>query len=250
MIGFYPVFRRELFSLWVTPMAWVLLVVFLLLQGGIFYNIVVHFSTMPDLSLDVGPLEAYFGQQSILTMLSLLLLCPALSMRLLAEERRSGSIETLMTAPVGSTGIVLGKYCAVLLTYTAIWAPTVLYAVMLRDTGTVDWGIVVSSYLGLLLIGASYLAVGTLMSALTKSQLVALLLTIFVQFGLFLLGIGEYIFDPGLLWEISAHVSMTGQLDEFSKGIVDTRRLVFDLSVIGLSLFLAIRVVQTYRSEG
>jgi ABC-2 type transport system permease protein len=168
-------------------------------------------------------------------------------MRLFAEERRSGTIEPLLTAPVTAPGVVLGKYVATLTTYALVWAPTLLYIVILRRTGDVDWGVVGSSYLGLFAIGASYLAIGTLMSALTKSQLIALMLTIFVLFGLFVMGIGEYIFEPGPLRDISAHVSMASQMEDFSKGIVDLRRVVFDLSLVGLSLFLTVRVVDSWR---
>jgi ABC-2 type transport system permease protein len=142
---------------------------------------------------------------------------------------------------------VLGKYLATLNTYALIWAPTLLYVIILRNTGAVDWHVVASSYLGLLCIGAAYLGVGTLMSAMTKSQLVALMLTIGVQFGFFVLGIGEYIFEPGLLRAISEHVSLMTQMSEFSKGIVDLRRIVFDLSLASLSLFLTVRVVDSWR---
>jgi ABC-2 type transport system permease protein len=245
--GFWAILRRELLSLWVTPLAWVLLCVFLLLQGGIFYSIIAHFASFADVSVDDGPLGAYFGQNSVFLLMTLLLVCPALSMRLLAEERRSGTIEALMTAPVGSAGVVLGKYLAALITYVAIWVPTLLYVVILRKTGTVDWLVMLSSYLGLLLVGAQYLAIGTLASALTKSQFVALLVTVLVQFGLFVLGIGEYIFDPGLVHDVCAYVSLAGHMEDFSKGIVDTRRLLYDTTLAVFCLFFAIRVVDSWR---
>jgi len=245
--GLVAVYRREVLSLWVTPLAWVLLTVFLLLQGAIFYSIIAHFTSMAEVSADMGPLQAYFGQESIFLLMSLLLVCPALTMRTFAEERRSGTIESLLTAPVTATGVVLGKYAALLTTYALIWAPTLLYVIILRKTGVVDWGVVGSSYLGLVGIGAAYLAIGTLMSAMTKSQLVALLLTIFVEFGLFILGVGEYIFDPGIFRDICAHVSMMGQMEDFSRGILDLRRVVFDGSVAGLALFLTTRVVDSWR---
>ena len=247
MNGLVAVYRREVLSLWVTPLAWVLLTVFLLLQGAIFYSIIAHFTSMAEVSADMGPLQAYFGQESIFLLMSLLLVCPALTMRTFAEERRSGTIESLLTAPVTATGVVLGKYAALLTTYALIWAPTLLYVIILRKTGVVDWGVVGSSYLGLVGIGAAYLAIGTLMSAMTKSQLVALLLTIFVEFGLFILGVGEYIFDPGIFRDICAHVSMMGQMEDFSRGILDLRRVVFDGSVAGLALFLTTRVVDSWR---
>ncbi|HLV65155.1 MAG TPA: ABC transporter permease [Polyangiaceae bacterium] len=247
MTGFFAVYRREMLSLWVTPLAWVLLVVFLLLEGAVFYSIVVHFATLPDISVDTGPVQAFFGQESILLLLTLMLLCPALTMRTFAEERRSGTIEALLTAPVTPTAVVLGKYLAVVTTYALMWAPTVLYVLILRNTGTVDVPVVLTSYAGLLGVGATYLAAGTLMSAMTRSQLVALLLTIFVVFGLFVLGVGEYVFDDGPLRDIAAHLSMASQMEDFSKGVVDSRRLVLDGSLVALCLFLTVRVVDSWR---
>lgn len=248
MIGIWPVYRRELLGLWVTPLAWVLVTVFLLLQGAIYYSIIFHFSSMPELSIDYGPVQAYFGQ-TVFVLVSLLLLCPSLTMRTMAEERRSGTIETLLSAPVTAAGLVLGKYLAVLTTYVVMWTPTVLYLVILRDTGAVDWQVVGASYLGVTLIGAGYLAVGVLMSAVTKSQLVSVLLTVFVLFGLFVLGVGQHIFEPGLAQSLSRYVSLQDQLEELSRGLVDLRRLVFDLSMVALPLFIAIRIVDSWRWE-
>ncbi len=247
MSGFFAVYRREMLSLWVTPLAWVLLVVFLLLQGTIFYSIVVHFTSLADLAVETGPVEAYFGQESVFLLMTLLLICPALTMRTFAEERRSGTIETLLTAPVTPSAVVLGKYAAVLSTYLVMWAPTSLYVVVLRHTGAVDWHAVGSSYFGLFGIGAAYLALGTLMSSLSKSQLIALLLAIFAEFGLFVLGVGEYVFEPGLMRDLCAHVSMASQMEEMSRGIIDLRRIVFDGSLAGASLFVTARVVDSWR---
>jgi ABC-2 type transport system permease protein len=246
-VGVSAIYRREMLSLWVTPLAWVLLSAFLLVQGGVFYSIVLHFSQMTELSLDTGPLEAYFGQHSVLISMTLLFLCPALSMRAFAEERRSGTIETLLTAPVGSSSLVLGKYLAIFSTYALIWAPTLLYAFILRTTGTVDFRVVFTSYLGLMLVGGSYLALGVLMSSFTRSQLIALMLALSLQFGIFVLGVGEYVFEPGPLRELCAHISLASQLEEMSKGVVDLRRIVFDVSVTAWSLFVTSRVVESWR---
>lgn len=247
MSGFWAILRREMLSLWVTPLAWVLLGVFLLLQGGIFYSIIAHFASFSDLSVDEGPLGAYFGQNSVFLLMTLLLVCPALSMRLLAEERRSGTIEALMTAPVGSAGVVLGKYAASLITYVLIWLPTLLYVIILRKTGSIDWLVMLSSYLGLFLVGAQYLAIGVLASSLSKSQFVALLVTVLIQFGLFVLGIGEYIFDPGIFHDVCSYVSLAGHMEDFSKGIVDTRRVLYDATLAIFCLFLTVRVVDSWR---
>lgn len=241
------VFRRELLGLWVTPLAWVLGFVFLSLQGVSFSLMLDHFNQWATPSSDIGPVQGYFT--SLFVPVSLLLICPALTMRQFAEERRSGTIETLVTAPVGPWSLVLGKYLATFVTYAAMWSPTVLYVLILRDTGAVDWQVVASSYAGVLLLGAGYLAVGTLTSALAKSQLIALLLCTLVLFGLFILGIGERVFEPGPLLELCRHVSALSQLEDFARGIVDLRRIVYDLTLAGFSLFLTARVVDSWRFE-
>jgi len=244
--GFWTIFKRELFALFVTPTAWVLIVVFLLIQGFHFYGMVLHFSQSAELSIDQGPVQAFFGE-SILFYLPLILLCPGMTMRLFAEERRSGTIETLLTAPVSSTAVVAGKFAAALTTYAAMWAPTVLYIVILRTAGGIDWHVVATSYAGVLLIGAGYLAVGTLMSAMTQSQLVAIVLSSLVILGLFMIGIGEFIFDAGPLHDVCSYVSVWGQMSELSKGIVDLRRLVLDATLVILPLFITVRAVEAWR---
>ena len=246
MRGFYTIFKCELFSLFVTPTAWILVVVFLLIQGFHFYGMVVHFAQNAELTVDQGPVQAFFGE-SILFYLPLILLCPGMTMRLFAEERRSGTIETLLTAPVSTTGVVLGKFAAAFVTYLAMWLPTVLYLVILRRTGEIDWHVAGTSYLGVALVGASYLAVGTLMSAMTESQLVAIVLSALVVLGLFMIGIGEYIFEAGVLHDFCAYVSVWGQMSELSKGIVDSRRLVLDATLVVLPLFVTVRAVDAWR---
>src|SRR6185369_4041907 len=161
MRSFWPIYKRELFAFFVTPLAWVLISVFLLVQGMHFFLLVDHFSEMGEVLNDQTPLQAFFGN-TVLLYLVLFLLVPPMTMRLFAEERRSGTIETLMTAPVSSWAVVLAKYASVLTTYVAMWAPTVFYVVILQRSSEVDWGGVASAYLGVFLVGAGYLSFGLL----------------------------------------------------------------------------------------
>jgi ABC-2 type transport system permease protein len=244
--GFWPIFKRELFALFVTPLAWVLLAAFLLLEGLHFFIIVSHYAGQSAIVTDVGPVQAFFGQ-TVLLYLPLLFICPLLTMRLFAEERRSGTIEALLTAPVGSAGVVLAKYAAALAMYLVIWAPTLLYVVLIRRTGEVDYGVVAASYLAIACVGAGYLAIGTLTSALTKSQLMAAVLSGMAVVGLFMLGIGEFVLDEGPLHAVCAHVSVWSQMNDFSRGIVDLRRLVWNATVAAVPLFVAVRAVDAWR---
>ena len=246
MRGFWPVFKRDLFAFFVTPMAWALIVVFLLLQGLNFYWLTAHFANQVDLAIDHGPIQWFFGE-TILFYLPMLMLPPALTMRSFAEERRSGTIETLLSSPVSTPGVVVAKWSAAFVAYVTAWAPTLLYIVILHRAGDVDWQVVACSYLGVLLIGASFLAIGVLMSSVSKSQFVALLLSLAVTIGLFILGIGEFVFDRGMAHSICSHVSIWSQMADFSKGQIDSRHLIFHASLTVLPLFISVRVVDSWR---
>lgn len=246
MRGFWPIFKRELFALFVTPLAWVILVAFLFIQGLHFTLLVGFFADQPELSIDHGPVQAFFGE-TVFLYLPLLILCPGLTMRSFAEERRSGTIETLLTAPVSTAAVVLAKFAAVWVTYLAMWAPTILYMVIIRRTGDVDWHVVGAGYLGVVGVGSGYLAIGLLMSAMTRSQLLALVLATMLNLALFIIGVGEMLTNEGLFHELAGHVSVWAQMDDFSKGIVDLRRLVYDATVTALPLFATTRIVDAWR---
>lgn len=247
MRSFWPIYKRELFAFFVTPLAWVLIVVFLVVQGMHFFLLVDHFARQADAGGDETPLSAFFGN-TVLLYLVLFLLIPPMTMRLFAEERRSGTIETLMTAPVSSAAVVLAKYAAVLTTYVAMWLPTVLYVVILGRTGAIDWNTAASAYLGVLLVGAAYLAVGCCASALTRSQFLAMIWTALILLVLFILGVGEFVTREGtVMHDICAHVSVWAHMNDFASGLVDTRRLVFYGTLTVLPLFVTTRAVDAWR---
>jgi ABC-2 type transport system permease protein len=245
-MSFWPIYKRELFAFFVTPLAWVLITVFLFVQGMHFFLLVDHFASASQLS-DQTPLQAFFGN-TVLLYLVLFLLVPPMTMRVFAEERRSGTIESLMTAPVSSVAVVLAKYLAVLTTYTAMWLPTALYLVILKQTGEIDWRAASAAYLGVLLVGAGYSSIGVLMSAITKSQFLALVLTAMVILALFILGIGEFVTREGtMMHDVCAHVSVWAHMNDFASGVVDSRRLVFYGSLVVLPLFATVRAVDAWR---
>lgn len=247
MKSFWPIYKRELFAFFVTPLAWVLITVFLLAQGMSFFLIIDHFANAGQQMSDQTPLQAFFGNTALLYFV-LFLLIPPMTMRLFAEERGTGTIEVLMTAPVSSLGVVLAKYAAVMTTYIGMWLPTTLYLVILRQTGEIDWHVAASAYLGVLLVGAGYLSLGLLMSAITKSQFLALVLTAMVILALFILGIGEFVTREGTaMHDICSHVSVWAHMNDFASGIVDSRRLVFYGSLIVLPLFVTVRAVDAWR---
>ncbi|MEZ4298027.1 MAG: ABC transporter permease [Polyangiaceae bacterium] len=246
MSGFVAIFKREVLALFVTPLAWIVISSFLFVQGIHFFLLVQHFANQPQGLGDAGPVQAFFGQ-TIFMYLPLLFVCPLLTMRLFAEERRSGTIEALLTAPVGSAGVVLAKYGAALTAYVAMWAPTALYMVFISQTGEVDTRVMGTSYLALLLVGAGYLAIGTMTSAFAKSQVVAAVMSAMALIALFLFGIGEFIFLEGPMHDVCSYVSVWTQMADFSQGIIDLRRVVLDLTLIALPLFVTVRAVDAWR---
>lgn len=248
MRGFWPIFKRELFALFVTPLAWVAITSFLLLQGLHFFLIIVNFATAPADSMgDSGPVQSFFGQ-TMLMYVPLLVVCPLLTMRSFAEERRSGTIESLLTAPVGSAGVTLAKYAAPFVTYAAMWAPTLLYmVVILMQKGEIDWRVVGTSYATVLAIGGGYLAIGVMTSALSQSQLTAAVLSALAISGLFFFGMAEFIIPDGAVHDIATHLSVWTQMNDASRGLLDSRRLVYDATVIALPLFITTRAVDAWR---
>jgi ABC-2 type transport system permease protein len=238
--------RRELASLWFTPLAWVLWLALLLLQGGVFATIVASFATNSELTLDVGPLQVFYGQ-SVFVPLMFLFLCPTLTMRSFAEEKRTGTIENILSAPVSAAAIVLGKYLAALLSFVVLWLPTLLYPVMLRGVAEIEWRVVATSYLGVFGMGAGFLAIGILCSTMAKSQFLSLVLCGGVVLALILIGVGENVFEGGNIHAICSHLAVQSQLAEMAQGIVSLRRLVFDITLVALPLSLAVRVVDSWR---
>jgi ABC-2 type transport system permease protein len=238
--GAAAVLRRELKAYFYSPLAYILLTFFLLVQGYYFSIIVAYLS---DPRYPAGkPLELFFGQ-TIFTWLVLIFAGTFLTMRLISEELRSGTIETLMTAPVSETGVVVGKYVAALLFYLFLWAPTLVYVAIIRAHTPVDWGPIASSYLGILGIGALFLAVGIFASATAKNQIVAAIVTFFCLLVLFSIGLMENLVQGETTKRILGHLNLWTHMDDFAKGIVDSRRLVYYASGAGLFLFLTTRAL-------
>lgn len=241
------IMKRELGSFFVSPLAYVVLTSWLVWNGVVFWILTEFYARNAVASGASTPLSGFFGG-SALFFIPLLVFVPILTMRLIAAEKQSGTIEILMTAPVSEESVIIGKYAAALVMWCVLWLPTVIYAWIMSQYGSVDWGAVASSYFGIFCLGAYFMAVGLLMSVLAPTQITAAVLS-FVALGvLFAMGIGEFVLD-GIAREVCAYVSMWGHMQSFSKGVVDTRYLVFDLSVATLAIGLSVGVLKA-RSHG
>ena len=238
--------KREIFSFFVSPIAYVVLTVWLLFFGVVFYVLALVFAQQPGAQSNL--LTAFFGGTTLFY-LPLLVFAPVMTMRLLAEERSSGTIEALLTAPVSEVSVVLGKYLAALTFWMVLWTPTLSYVwlVSRSSENAVDWGAIAATYLGLFLVGMFYMGVGLFMSAVARNQIVAAMLTFLVLGGLFLIGMLGYV-NVGDEWRVVfEYLGLWKQMSTFAKGVIDTRFVVYDLSFAVLSVVLSVRALQADR---
>lgn len=237
--------RREIFSYFASPIAYVVLVVWLLWSGFGFWIFCENFASNPSVGGSDNPLTMFFGN-TILFFLPTLAMAPALTMRLFAEETRSGSVEALLTAPVSDVAIVAGKYLAAMVFWCALWAPTILYVWLTSRYGDVDLGVVSASYLGIFCIGLYYMAIGLLMSIVAPNQIIAFVLTFMVLGLLFVLGIASFVLPPETR-DVIAAFSIWSHMEDFSQGIVDTRYVAYDVSLAAFALFASVRALANRR---
>jgi ABC-2 type transport system permease protein len=175
---------------------------------------------------------------------------PMITMRLLAEEKRSGTIEMLMTAPVTDFELVFAKWLGALTLYTLMWALTGLYVLILRHfsggTTALDLGPIASGYVGVLVIGQFLIAIGLLTSSLTKNQVAAALMSFALVF-LIIIVVNwlAFLFQGGVFGKVFKLLSAFEHMDDFSRGILDLRPVVLYLSGTVLTLFVTVRVVES-----
>ncbi len=230
----FAIVGREWRAYFFSPLAYVILTAYMFLNGLIFSRIVAFLSTPGAPRERFLPLmftNTYFW---IFT----LFIVPILTMRLLAEERRSGTLEVLLTSPVSEATVVVGKFLGALGFFLVLWVPSLIFILYLRSQTAVDLGAVASGYLGITLIGAYFLAIGTFASTVTKNQILAAILAFAMLIPIFSVGLFESGADPGRQ-SLIGYLNVWDHMDEFARGVVDTRRLVYYLSAMVFFLFLA-----------
>ena len=175
-----------------------------------------------------------------------LFLVPMITMRLFAEEKKTGTIELLMTPPITDLQLILGKFWGAMMLYASLLLLTVLYLLILFWYGNPDWKPVVTGYLGLLLLGGSYLSLGMFISTLTRNQFVAAVLTFLPLLVLWMLGgTGEY--SSSTVAQVATYLSIIGHMSNFAKGVIDLKDPVYYLTVIVLGVFLTARSLESVR---
>ncbi len=226
---------KEFKSYLASPMAYVVTGIFLVLTGFLFsVSPATYFET------SIRGLWEFWGT------LLLMLLASVLTMRLLAEERKMGTLELLLTAPVRDSEVIMGKFLGSLGILTAMLALTFYYPLLLMWFGDPDWGPIVTGYFGLFLLGCISLAVGLFASSLTSNQLVAAVLAGGILFALWFMGMAADLL-PEAVGEIIGYLSLYYHFPDFMRGVIDTRGVVYYLSITVLFLFLTIRSLENSR---
>jgi ABC-2 type transport system permease protein len=236
MRNVWTIASRELNSYFVSPIAYVVSAAFLVVMGILFSVIL--------MSSQEASLRYTFSNMTFV----LVVLAPALTMKLLAEEQRMGTLELLLTSPVQDWQVVLGKYLSGVITFAVMLvAPTLYYAALLRVFGQPDFGPIVSSYVGVLLLGGAFLAVGVLTSALTQNQVIAYIVGMAILLVLWVADALSRIVGGGSLGDALTYLAITRHYEDFLRGVIDLQHLIYPLSVIVVALFIATQVLQTRR---
>lgn len=229
--------RREFASLFYSPIAYVVLAAFAIGSSIFFIE-----SFVPG---DAATMRPTYDAVVWL----LVFLAPAISMRLISEELRSGTFERLMTSPVSDAQVVVGKWLGALWFFCVMLLPLVLHAIALEWAGSPELGPIVTGLVGLALVGGLYLAIGVFASAWSENQIIAFLLTVFIiglpTFAAYFAA-GQAMPDPALN-RLVQYLSVNLQFSDFAKGLIDVRNFVYFLSATALFLFLAVLLVQSRR---
>ena len=248
MRTFWTLWKHEVETYFRTPLVYVVLFFFLLLSGFNFYASV---NTLNHGPTDVSIVEAFFN--TIFFWSNFLLLCPLLTMRLFAEEYRSGTMETLMSAPVRATQVVLAKFFGAFFLFVLLWIPTIFYFILFwpsaHQVAAAGYGAYAGGYGMLLLLGMFYLAIGCLSSVMTSHQLIAGMISFCVMLLMFYTGMTSSLY-PNMSSHHCDLVSFFSPMEHmigFSRGLIDTRPIVWYLSMTTLILFLTLQIFQSRR---
>jgi ABC-2 type transport system permease protein len=248
--------HKELKSYFASPIAYIVIGVFALLYGYFYIAILAFFVRQ---SMQMGQLGGAGQSMNVNQMLLrpllqnvtilVLFMMPAITMRTYSEEKRSGTIELLLTSPITDFQIVMGKFLGALALYAIMLAISLIHVGLLFVYGSPEWKPILTAYLGLLLLGGCFISVGLFISTLTKNQVVAFMVT----FGVFLfLWVINWIgsFSGPTVNDLTNYLSIVGHFDDFAKGVLDTTHLIYYISFIMFGLFLTAKSVDSERWRG
>ncbi len=244
MRNIWILFKKELNAYFVSPVAYVMFVVFLILAGYFFFSLTaafnlqsMHYMRYQGLASNMNVNEMVIRPLFYNISIILLLMVPLFTMRMYAEEKKAGTLEVLLTSPLSNLQLMLGKFLGALALYMIMLGFTLIYPLVLSMYGNPDWGPIASGYVGLVLMGAAFISVGSLCSSFTENQIVAAVISFGVLLFLWVISWASNFVGPKL-GELFSYISIIEHFDDFAKGIMDTKDIVFYLSFIVFNLFL------------
>jgi len=252
----WPIYKREVRQYFTSPVAYVILAIFLFITGLFFYAIFSGFAQAsmqiamnPGMGRDLNVMDSVLRPLFDNMRVILLLLMPLVTMRLFAEERRSGTIELLLTYPVRDGAVLVGKYLAAMSLYAAMIGGMLAYPAMLAYFARVEWAPLLTGYIGLVLMGAMFAAVGLFASSLTENQIVAAIVTFGILLSFWIIGwLAAFVSGP--MGAVLTHLSILEHNDTFAKGVLDTKDVIYYVDFTVLALFLALRSLEARRWSG
>ncbi len=256
MKGLLSVYKKELYLFFASPIFWVISFIFLGLTGYFFYSAVAYYSLLSfqaaqnpmlsgQLNMTEFVLKPLFGDISVI----MLLLMPILTMRLMSEEKKAGTIELLFTYPLKDSEIIWGKYLAALTVFFLMLLGTLSYMLILAIIGKPEGGPIFTGYLGLALMGAAFIAFGLFASSLTENQIVAAVISFGALLMFWVISWIRSIVGP-LTGQIFSYLSIIEHYENFAKGIIDSRDLIYYLLFISFFYFLTARFLETKHWRG
>jgi ABC-2 type transport system permease protein len=226
--------RREIRTYFNSPVAYIVVTVFTILTGYLFFT-----QLFLEKQADLRP---FFNIMPLLFMF----MVPAITMRLLADEKASGTLELLITLPVRDWEVVVGKFLAAMALVCTALGLTLIFAITVRSLGPLDRGPAIGGYLGLVLMGGAYVAIGVMASSFTRNSIVSFIVAFAISFGLYLLGrLTQFL--PQAWQGLVAFLSIDGHFENIGRGVIDTRDVIYYFSMIGVSLLVATLSLESRR---
>ncbi|VAX19707.1 Gliding motility-associated ABC transporter permease protein GldF [hydrothermal vent metagenome] len=258
MSGTFVVLKRELKSYFYSPIAYAIIVMFLVISGYFFYSGMAFFSVASfEMSRTVGftgpqdleiadfVLRPFFGNIGVI----LLLMAPLITMRLFSEEKKTGSIELLFTWPLRDGELVIGKYLAALIVLIALLVPTMSYLIVIDIYTAVPWGVLIAGYLGVFLLGSAFIALGLFVSTLTENQIISSAIT-FGCLLIFWVIAWTAAHNTDTFSQVLRYLSILRHQDDFAKGVIKLSDVVYYLSFIFFFIFLSLRSLESKKWRG
>jgi ABC-2 type transport system permease protein len=226
--------RREIRTYFNSPVAYIVVPVFVIITGYLFFT---------QLFLEKqADMRGFFNIMPLLFMFMI----PAITMRLLADEKASGTLELLITMPVRDSEVVIGKFLAAMALLCTAIGLTLVFAITVKSLGPLDRGPTIGGYLGLVLMGGAYVSIGVMASALTRNSIVSFIVAFAISFALYLLGrLTQFL--PQSLQKLVAYLSIDGHFDNIGRGVIDTRDVIYYFSVMVVCLLIATLSLESRR---